>query len=130
MYVRRGNLRLTRKYTGRVVSPLYIMDYHNTLNANGLTILEWGYTIPPEWGLFTVGQFSKTHTRDYSSSDPLAMINVYTYSYSIEIMQGSWNAFHHPVTGNLRRIFNRNGDPVSLSPTAIWDLVPLLETPV
>jgi len=127
MFIRRGNLRITRTYTGRTRSPLFIQAYHNTINANPLTVLEWGITIPPEHGMFTVGNFSRSNTRDFSSSNPAARIDMFTFSYSIEIMEGGWNTLYHPAWGSLFPVFNRAGQRVSFYPNQIWNLVSLLE---
>jgi hypothetical protein len=127
MYLRRGNLRIVRNYTGRRRSPLYIMDYHNTINAQPLTILEWGISVSAEAALFTCGNFSRQHTRDFASSDPGAWIDLYSYSYSLELIQGTWNSLHHPHYGGLFRTFDTNGDPVSFYPRENWNLSALLE---
>jgi len=127
MYLRRGNLRITRSYTGRVVSPIYIQAYHNTINSVPINLLEWGMIVPPEMGLFTVGNFSRSHSRDYSNPDPAAMIDVYSYSYSIELIQGTWNSLIHPIFGTLLPLFDRLGTRVSFYQKAAWDLEALLE---
>ena len=125
-YIRRGNMRIVRTYTGRIVSPTYIWSYHNTVNSKPGTILEWGITIPPGGGMFTCGNFRRQRTRDYSSNNPLAEIDIWSFSYAIEIMEGTWNALHHP-SGNLARVFDRFGNRVSFYPEAAWELSRLLE---
>jgi len=126
-YLRRGNLRIVRNYTNRTASPMYIMDYHNTINTQSIPILEWGKTVGPGEGMFTCGSFKRQKVRDYSSSDPAAQIDLYSYSYSIEIIEGTWNSLHHPYFGKLMRLHNTAGQPVSFYPESAWNLVPLLQ---
>jgi len=127
MQLRRGNLRITRNYTGRTNSPTHIHAYHNTLNANPLTLLEWEISLPPETGLFTVGSFSRQRTQDFSDSDPSAKIDLYSFAYSIEWIAGGWNTLHHPYSGDLRPLFDRSGNRMSFFPKETWNLAPLLE---
>jgi len=127
MMIRRGNLRINRTYTGRTTSPLYIQAYHNTINSNDLTILEWGLHVPPETGFFTVGNFLRQHTRDYSSSDPLATIDIYSFSYTIEWIAGTWNSMYDPNSGKLMKLFDKYGNRLSFYEKKVWNLLPLLE---
>jgi len=135
LYLRRGNIRIIRNYTGRRISPMYLMNYHNTINQQPFTILEWGINVSAEAAMFTCGNFSRQHVRDFSSSDPAAMIDLYSFSYSMELIKGGWNRLHRvsppdvldPYSGELWRTFDRNGNPVSFYPKEVWNLAALVE---
>jgi len=127
LYLRRGNYRITRNYTGRRCAPFFLADYHCTINAQPFLLLEWGVLVPAEAAMFTIGNVTRQHTRDFSNSDPLAWIDLYSFSYSIEVIQGTWNSLHHPGTGRLSRLFDRWGNPISFYPKEIWNLTALIE---
>lgn len=124
---RHTNLRITRTYTGRLSIPMWLHQYHNTLNAVGGTIAEWGFVVGPEELLFTVGNFSRTHSRDWSSNDPNATVDIYSYSYSMEYMAFTWNSLFHPFYGVPMRLFYPDGQRVSFYPRTDWLIDSILE---
>jgi hypothetical protein len=126
-YITRSAFRITRTYTGRLSNPSYIAAYNNTLNQNMVSIPEWGLTIAPLTGLFKIGQYEQKIERDWNNSDPTARIPIFTYSYSIEVMDGTWESLPEPFTGQLVPIYDNTGARIYTKKQANWSFGQLLE---
>jgi hypothetical protein len=120
-YITRDAFRITRTYTGRLNDPVGLWSYNNTLNANALTFPEWGMTIDPLTGLFKIGNYYQKMERDWNNPDPISRIPVYTYSYSVEVMDETWEKLIEPYTGKLVPIYDATGTRIFTKKQATWN---------